>query len=99
MKTCLLHMTSPALGCLFHFVFATRVLSTSRSCLSPSLLSPQTSSEGLSADESRCLGTPLIELGIPERKVAALLMKRLELFLNLALNEKALSPAVVQKEG
>lgn len=38
-------------------------------------LSPKSSSEGLSADESRCLGTPLTELGIPERKVAALLMK------------------------
>lgn len=46
----------------------------STSCVTPSLFSPSICFLR-GADESRCLGTPLIELEIPERKVEALLMK------------------------
>ncbi len=75
-KTCLSHMTSQALRCLIHlFLPPESCQQLARPPLRPFAVFPQTFSEDFSAGESRCLGTPLIELGIPPRKVAALLMK------------------------
>lgn len=72
-KACLCHM--PLGACFILFLTPQCCQQVDNASLHPYSLFLQTFSEDLSTDESRCLGTPLIELGIPPRKVAALLMK------------------------